>query len=75
MSIRDGGPFECGEHDKVFQTTDPEVWEAHLNDGKHYLEGATACTICGKDTTFTKEDKKIIGKKVVCNDCKADLTS
>lgn len=70
MSIIDGGSFKCSNHDTIFETTDPAVWEQHLNDGEHLESGSTNCAICGNPTTFVD---KPIGKKAVCDKCKEDL--
>ena len=70
MGVTDGGSFKCTLHEELFETTDPQVWHDHLNDGSHKEAGAAPCAVCGKETQF--EDKPI-GKKALCDQCKEDL--
>jgi hypothetical protein len=70
MSVSDGGSFKCTLHEELFETTDPQVWHDHLNDGSHKENGSAPCAVCGNITVF---EGKVIGKKPLCEKCKEDL--
>lgn len=70
MSVIDGGSFKCYNHEELFETIDPQEWEAHINDGSHKESGTSACAVCGTPTTY---ENKTIGKKALCEKCKGDL--
>jgi hypothetical protein len=70
MSVIDGGSFKCDQHDQRFETTDPQVWHEHMNDGNHSESGEGVCAVCGTKTFY---EHKIIGKKPLCDKCREDL--
>ena len=70
MSVIDGGSFKCYNHDPLYETVDPALWEEHTHDGTHLESGSTACVVCGNQTEYVD---KPITKKAVCDKCKEDL--
>lgn len=66
MSVIDGGSFKCDQHKNRFETTDPKVWEEHL-EKEHTESGTSVCAICGNQTEY---QHKPVGLKPMCEKCK-----
>jgi hypothetical protein len=48
MSIVEGGPFKCPDHDII--TEDVKEWDAHCLKAGHTINSKQGCYKCGKTT-------------------------
>ncbi len=72
--VEGSGNFECthDSHKEPFKTRDIKKFNEHVNSEGHVLKGAAPCVICKKEVNLD-ENPIPVGKKAVCQDCKADI--
>jgi len=75
MSSEQGATYKCADPshaEEEFVTNSQQEMAEHRADGNHIDQGSGACAICGKQIQY--ENVKV-GKKPVCDECKAELAS
>jgi predicted Zn-ribbon and HTH transcriptional regulator len=73
MSIVEGSRiFTCTNtsHEAKFETTDLKEFNEHLMEQGHTYYGRAPCAVCGIKVSFKDSQ---VGKKPVCDSCKAEL--
>jgi hypothetical protein len=75
MSLVEGGPFRCYNHEKVFETTSLEEFNDHLVNSEelHTQSGSAPCALCGKGVQYENEPAVAQGtvRYILCGKCQA----